>query len=408
MKKLITVMLCLGIMLPIFAQKANVDKAEKLVGKEGQLATARGYLKEAMNDPETKNQARTYFVAGKAELEAYKNGIKNRMINPNDPSAQPVVMADELLNGYRYFLMALPLDSLPNEKGQIKPKYSKEILNQLKGYAQDFFNAGADYFNEKLYYPQAYDAFMIYGDLPSTLFKGDASVVEPSQVATAYFNAGLAAYSGNNLEASANAFRKAREAGNEQPEAYIYEIACWQNIAQNDESRSEEAQKKIYEIAQAGNEKFGMDQPLFLNNMINFLVNEEKMDQAISELNSLIAQNPNTPNLYGLRGFVYDRMGNDDLSEADYRKAASMDGADFETIKNASKKLYRVGTQKLNDIEGSSEEAAAQRENVRKNYFLQAQDYAKKADQMQPGDPEVQSILDSIDYSITTYFPAGN
>lgn len=397
-------MLCLGAITPIFAQKALVDQAEKLSGKAGKLEEARGLIKQALNNPETKDQARTYYVAGKIEFDAFDNGFKTKMINPEDPSAQGTVMADELLNGYEYFLKALPLDSLPNEKGQVKPKYSKDIINKIKGHSADFFGAGADYFNAKEYYPQAYNAFVIYGDLPSTILASDAATFDPQQIATAFFNAGLAAYSGNQVEASAEAFKKARLAGYEQPEAYIYEIACWQNIAQQDNDRANEAQAYIYDVAKAGNEKFGLEQPLFLNNMINSLVSDNKIDEAISQLNVLIEQNPDVPNLYGLRGYVYDRAEKDDLSEADYRKAASLPNVDFETLKNASKKLYRIGTQKLNDIEGASDDANAARQNIKNNYFMVAQDYAKKAAEMNPGDSDIQNVLDSIDYSITTYF----
>lgn len=404
MKKIFSIVLCLGVVTPIFAQKALVDQAEKLSGKPGKLEEARGLLKQAMENPETKDQARTYYVAGKVEMDAFDNGFKTKMINPNDPTAQGVVIADELINAYNYFLKALPLDSLPNEKGQVKPKYSKDIVNKIKGHSADIFTAGADYFNEKMYYPQAYNAFMIYGDLPETVLVSEASTFDPQQIATAYFNAGLAAYSGNQVEASAEAFKKARLAGYEQPEAYIYEIACWQNIAQQDNDRAAEAQAKIFDVAKVGNEKFGMEQPIFLNNMINSLVSDGQTDEAISELNVLIQQNPDIPNLYGLRGYVYDRAENDDLSEADYRKAASLPGVDFETLKNASKKLYRIGTQKLNDIEGASPEANAARQDVKNNYFLEAQKIAQQAASMEPGDSDIQNVLDSIDYSITTYF----
>ena len=404
MKKFFTIMLCLGAISPVFAQKALVDQAEKMSGKTDKLNEARGLIKQAMENPETKDQARTYYVAGKIEMDAYDNGYKTKMINPNDPSADGVVMADELMNAYNYFLKALPLDSLPNEKGQVKPKYSKDILNKLKGHSSDFFDAGASYYNEKKYYPEAYEAFMTYGDLPAGVLKSDAALFNEQQLATSFFNAGLAASQGNAPEQSAAAFKKARLAGYEQPEATIYEIACWQTIAQQDDSRAKEAQDNIMAAAQFGMDKYGIEPPIFLNNYINSLVSDGNMDGAIAKLNDLIAQNPDVPNLYGLRGYVYDRQENDDMSEADYRKAASLPNVDFDTLKNASAKLYRVGTSKLNAIEGSSAEANAARQDVKNNYFLESQRLAQQADAMNPGDPYIQNILDSVDYAITTYF----
>ena len=399
-----TLLLCVGATSTVLAQMTLVKQAEKLSGKPDKVGEARSLIKQAMQNPETKDQAITYYVAGKIEMDAYDNGYKTKMINPDDPSAQIDAMGQALFDAYNYFLQALPLDSLPNEKGQVKPKYSKDILNKIKGHQNDFFTVGADYYNNKEYYPQAYNGFLIYGEIPTQVITNDPSIINPEQIATSYFNAGLAASQGGATEASAEAFKKARLAGYEQPEATIYEIACWQTIAQQDESRANEAQEKILAAAQSGIDNFGIEQPIFLNNLINSLVSEGKTDEALAKLNSLIQDNPDSSNLYGLRGYVYDRLENDDLSVADFNKAASLPSADFETLKNASNKLYRVGAAKLNDLEGNSPEILAARDKVKNDYFLQAQQYAQKANEMQPGDPYIQNILDSIDYAVTTFF----
>ncbi len=405
MNRFVTLALCLAAVGSMSAQKAVVDQAGKLAGKTDQLANARSLIKQAIENPETAKDARTYYTAGKIEFDAYDKATVNSQINPSDPSAQPDVMADEIMNGYRYFLQALPLDSLPNEKGQVKPKYSKDILSKIGGHANDFFTAGANYFNAKQYYPQAYEAFMVYGDLPASGMLGKmAALIPAEQIATAYFNAGLAAYQGGAVEQSANAFKKAREAGYDKDEAYIYEIACWQNLAQQDDARSAESQKRIMEVAQAGYDKFGMGQPIFFNNIINSLVVDGQIDQALAKLNDAMSQNPDNAGLYGLRGYVYDRAEKDDLSEADYRKAASLPDVDFETLKNASKKVFRIGTSKWDKIEGNSDDAKAARQNVKTNYFDAAKNIAEQAKAVNPSDGDLQTLMESIDYVLETYF----
>jgi len=405
MNRFLTLALCVAAIGTASAQKANVDQAAKLSGKTDQLNQARSLIKQAMENPETQNDARTYYIAGKIEFDAYDNATKAKMINPNDASAQGTAMADELLQGYKYFLKALPLDSLPDEKGKVKPKFSKDMIGKIGGHANDFFTAGADYFNNKDYYPQAYEAFMIYGDLPESGMLGKmAELIDPSQIATSYFNAGLSAYSGNAVDESAKAFRKARLAGYDDPNCYIYEIACWQSIAQKDESRMKEAQSKILDVAKAGNEKYGLAQPIFINNMINSIVTDGKIDEALAELNKIIEANPDNANLYGLRGYVYDRAEKDSESEADYRKAASLPDVDFETLKNASKKIFRVGTSKWNNLEGVSPETTAARQDIKTNYFETAKQIAEKAQAMQPDDSDIQNVLESINYALETYF----
>ncbi|MDE6811982.1 MAG: hypothetical protein K2J15_06480, partial [Muribaculaceae bacterium] len=121
MKKFITFAVCLAALASASAQKANVDAAKKLSGKFDKLEDARSLINQAMNDPETANDVNTYYIAGKLEFDAYDKGLQSKMINPNDPAADPEKMAEELLNGYKWFIKALPLDSVPNEKGEIKP-----------------------------------------------------------------------------------------------------------------------------------------------------------------------------------------------------------------------------------------------------------------------------------------------
>lgn len=405
MKKLLSFALCVAAVGSMSAQKAVVDQASKLAGKNAQIGDARNLIKQAMENPETKNDVRTYYTAGKIEFDALDNATKTKMIKPDDPIASDQAMAEEALNGYKYFVMALPLDSVPNEKGQIKPKYSKEILSKIAGHANDYFQAGATYFNDKKYYPEAYEAFMIYGDLPSTGYMGKAAeMMDPQMIATAYFNAGLSAYSGAQVEKSAEAFRKARLNGYGEKECYIYEIACWQNIAQNDSTKTDMAQQKIMEVATAGNDKFGLEQPVFLNNMINSLVLENRFDDALAAINKLLAENPENGDLYGLRGFVYDRMSKDVDSEADYRKAAEMPNTTFETLKNSAKKIFRIGTEKWNEIDPTSADSEASRQNIKTKYFEGAKAILEKAAQMNPTDSELLNIMDSIQYNLDTYF----
>ena len=51
------------------------------------------------------------------------------------------------------------------------------------------------------------------------------------------------------------------------------------------------------EIAEAGHKKFGISQPLFINNLINSLVLDNQIDKALNEVNTLISQNPENASL---------------------------------------------------------------------------------------------------------------
>ncbi len=405
MKKFLTLALCVAAAGTMCAQKQAVDQAAKLSGKIDQIGVARSLIEKAVLDPETANDVRTYFVAGKLEFDAYDNALKKQMINPNDKDINPVAMSEQLIYGYDNFMKALPLDSLPNAKGEVKPKYSKDIISKLNGHHNDFFNAGGTFYGEKRFYPEAYTAFMIYGNMPSMPF-ADKSIkqIPDSVINTAYFNAGIAAYAGDQLSEAAKAFKAARLNGTDNAQNYIYEIACWQYIASKDTTMTDAAKTQIQEVALDGFKMFGISQPLFINNLVNSLVLDNKGAQALALVTEEIGKNPESAALYGLRGFVNDRLGNDDESVADYQMAASLPDVDRETLKNASKKIFRVGTQKLNDAAGGSD---AIRNSIRDNYFVKSKAIAEKAKDMNSNgadDSDLDYLIESVDYALTTYF----
>lgn len=405
MKKILTLALCATTMFGAMAQKQVVDQAAKMSGKFDKLNEARGLIKGAMGNAETANDVRTYFVAGELEFDAFDNGVKAGMINPQDPSADPETMADELLSGYGYFMKALPLDSIPDAKGKVNPKFSKKIVGKIGGHVGDFFNAGGTKYNNKKY-NDAYDLFMIYANLPEATWMGkSAPALTPEQRSLAYYYAGLAAYFSQQPEKATMALKKAREAGYEDPEAqnYVLEIASWQQIAQ-DSTKADLAKDNIIDVARAGYNKYGVTIPLFISNLVNAMINDGKYNEAFELMDAEIAKNPDNAWLYGLRGYVYDVNGNEEKSEADYRKAASLPGVDFETLKNAAKKIYRIGAEKLNTIEGNSAEAQAARKDLKTNYFEVAKQIVDHARQMPNADGSIDYVSDAINYALETYF----
>ena len=408
MKKAITLAFCIAAVGSMSAQKVNVEAAKKLSGKFDKIEDARNLIRQAMENPETANDAQTYYIAGKIEFDAYDKGLQAGMINPEDPAANPEAMAQELLNGYGWFLKAFPLDQVPNEKGEVKPKYTKDMVGKLAGHTNDYFSkAGATMYELKKYYPEAYESFMIYADMPDQPFmQGKAPKLESRDRAQAYFNAGLSAYVGNEVLKAAEAFNKAREFGYDDPDsnganAYIYEIASWQTVLQRDSTMAATAQQKIFDVATAGNEKFGLSQPVFLNNLVNAYVVDQQYDQALKVVNDLLAANPDNANLYGLLGFIYDRADNDTASLENYLKATSLPDCDYETLKNTAKKLYRVGASKFNDLDINDKAGKAA---LKTQYYDPALEIAKRAKALNTQDHDVDNVIDAIDYFITTNY----
>lgn len=400
MKKLISIALCGLAIVSVNAQKANVEQAKKLAGKVDKIEEARALIKEALANPETANQALTYYIAGKVEWDAFDKNNEKRGFNPD--AVNVMDMADQLLNGYNYFMQVFPLDMQPNEKGEVKPKYTKELQKKIAEKEPYFMEAGGNFYQDKKYYPEAYTAFMITGDLPELDVLGTHKPQVADTVrAIPYFNAGLSAWSADKLDEAAKAFRMAQKMNYTQPEACIYEIACWQNIEQRDSTRVDEARDNIFTAAQNGFSKFGMAQPVFLNNMVNSMINNNRENEAVELVNGAINSYPDHASLYGLRAFIYDRMNNDEASEADYRRAAAMDNVDYETLLNATKKLFRIGQEKWNTIEPGDPDIRAKKDNIRVNYFEEAKKYGEKAKTLTEDPSDANYLIDNIDYLLS-------
>lgn len=399
MKKILAIALCSAAVISAGAQKATVEQAKKLAGKTDKIEEARSLIKEALANPETADQALTYYTAGKIEWDAYDKNAAKQMVNPD--GVNPIDMANELINGYNYFIQVFPLDQVPNEKGEVKPKYTKELQKKIAEKQNNFWDNGAVLFQEQNY-PKAYEAFMIFGDMPDLEVLGNH---RPQTVDTlraiAYFNAGIAAWSANEVDKAVVAFRKARENNYTTPDAAIYEIACWQNIEQTDSTRENEARENIFTAARGGYEKFGIEQPVFLNNMVNSMINSGKENEALSMVTEAISTYPDKAGLYGLRGYINDRMQNEDASEADYRKAADMPDVDYETMRNAVTKILRIGQEKWNNIELGDPEIKSKKENIQSNYFQVAKKYAEKAKTLTNDPSDMDYLIESIDYQLS-------
>jgi type IV pilus assembly protein PilF len=78
-------------------------------------------------------------------------------------------------------------------------------------------------------------------------------------------------------------------------------------------------------------------------------------DVALVEVNKAIAASPNLGAAYNLRGLVHAALGKDDLAEADFRRALSIDPRDGEALQNygwylCQHKRYDEGNAQFNQV----------------------------------------------------------
>lgn len=362
MKKFMSLALCLAAIGSMNAQKATVDAANKLAGKPDKITEARNLIKEALQNPETANDARTYYVGGKVEMDAFDKNTAALMINPN-AGIDVLAMGEELLNAYNNWMKAMELDQLPNEKGQVKPRFTKEIKGKIAGHANDFSKSGADFYNAQRYYPEAYTLFMVTGDLPQY------GVNMADTTAAMYYDyAGISAFLAEKFDAAADAFHKSRLAGSNNPDTYINEINAWRRVSEADSARTAEADQHIWEGAHAGFEKFGMENSTFLIHLVNESINKGQKDEAIAIIKDAMAKYPDSADAPGILGNTYERLGDMENADLYYRQAIANSNVSPNVLYSAATFLYRMGSQKNNEIDPGQADAANLKKLVRDNY----------------------------------------
>lgn len=187
---LLTVALCVAASAS-FAQKKVVSEAQSIAkGSNADFGEARTLIKGALENPETKDDAKTWYVAGFIEDQQFNAERAKQILGqqPNEP-----VMYEALYGILPYFQKAYELDQLPNEKGKVKPKYTKDIKSILSANHVYLFNGGAYYF-DKQEYKKAYDFFNQYVEISELpMFEGTQTAEKDSTFMTVQFYAAAAA-----------------------------------------------------------------------------------------------------------------------------------------------------------------------------------------------------------------------
>lgn len=187
---LLTVALCVAASAS-FAQKKVVNEAQSIAkGSNADFGEARTLIKGALENPETKDDAKTWYVAGFIEDQQFNAERAKQILGqqPNEP-----VMYEALYGILPYFQKAYELDQLPNEKGKVKPKYTKDIKSILSANHVYLFNGGAYYF-DKQEYKKAYDFFNQYVEISELpMFAGTQTAEKDSTFMTVQFYAAAAA-----------------------------------------------------------------------------------------------------------------------------------------------------------------------------------------------------------------------
>ena len=387
---LLTVALCVAASSASFAQKKAVKEAQGIAkGDKADFTEARALIKGALENPETKDDAQAWYVAGFIEDQQFSAERTKQILGqqPNEP-----VMYEALGAILPYFKKAYELDQLPNEKGKIKPKYSKDIKSILGADHVYFFNGGAYYFDQKDY-KKAYDFFNQYleiSELP--MFEGTQTAEKDSTFMTVQFYAAVAATQLQDSPIAIKALERAKSSDFRLNDVYQY--LSYEYKQAGDSVNYVKTLEEGY--AKFPNEEF------FLMSLIDAYIQSSQNEKAISYLNTAIAQKPSDSQLYHALGIVYE-TGIKDYAKAEetFKKALEVNPESVESMSALGRIYYNQAVNKQGEANMINDSKKYQEElNVAKELFKKALPYFKKAHEAEPDKKDNLIGLRGIYYNL--------
>ena len=389
---LLTVALCVAASAS-FAQKKVVNEAQSIAkGSNADFGEARTLIKGALENPETKDDAKTWYVAGFIEDQQFSNERTKQVLGqqPDEP-----FMYEALGSILPYFEKAYELDQLPNEKGKVKPKFTKDIKGILGANHVYYINGGAYYFDQKDY-NKAYDFFEQYlkiSDMP--MFKGEAVAERDSNFMTVQFYAAAAASLAKDSRLAIAALERAKNTPYRQYDVYQY--LCYEY----GEARTAQDSVMLEKTFEEGMQVFP-DSAFFLNNLINTYIYSNRNEKALEMLNVAIQKNPNDANLYNVMGRVYE-TGLKDYANAEknFQIALEKDPNLTDALSNIGRIYYNQGVNKLSEANMINDSKKYQEElGMAKDLFKKALPYYKKAHEAEPEKMDNMIALRGIYYNL--------
>ena len=369
------VLVCTG----CFAQKANVRRAETLISAEApDFKGARAVIAEALQNDETKGQAKTWFVAG---LIGYtQNQTEYVKLQEGKGGQDYVLRGAAVYESYNYWLKADEIAMTPvyNKKGKAKvdTRTRKQIADKMVEYFElrELINYAYDLL-DKQEYAKAYDMFKAYLALPDLEMMQDKRYQERMPKDTLYelfqFQSALTAYNAAMYQEAANVFRTLVDKN-------VKAVASAQFLYQSyiNMQDSATANKVLDECI----ERFPTE-AWFVQNRINNLVSAGQMEDAIIYLDRAIATDPQIQ-YYLLKASILDVQQRFDEAIATYEEALARDNSNADIYYNYGV-VFVDKANKMNDDAAYLDAKAykAARKNIDET-LKQALPYFKKAYEM--------------------------
>ena len=359
MKKVLFVAaLLIGATSMSFAQEKTVKEAKKIAnGTNPDFAKAEELINQALVNPETKDLAETWDVAGFIQRRRSEEEMKNAYLRKPYDTLQ---VYNSALNMCRYYFKCDELAQIPNEKGKIKNKYRKNNSATMMNERGNLINGGIQYYNtylgseKKEDGQKALDFFGTYVDFAKyPMFEKENLLQTDTILPTIAYYASMVA---TRLEDYSSVLKYAPYAKDDKEVGkFAMELESTALKAQGDTA-------KWIASLQEGIKKYP-DHQFFFGNLIDYYSNNNKYDEALKFADNMLAQDPNNTFYLYVKGYLYHNM---------YTVQREKDAAQAAESLNKAIEFY----QKTTEVDPNYAEAYS---NLGLVYCLQAQDFSEKA-----------------------------
>ena len=393
MKKLtLTLVLCFMVVLAFGQKKALNTAKNEIKAAKPNIEDAKTAVQSALKNPETMNDAETWYVAGLLENKIFDLERAKEILGQK---SNDDVMYPALDRIYPYFLKAIELDQIPDAKGKVKLKFTKDIRAIMTANRPYYINAG-NYFYEKENYQKAYETWRFYGDMPKTpIFEGDeksikVQLTDTNDIQIRYY-AAICAIAIPNSDAAIELLNEIKDLGWKENEMY-------QRLA--NEFAQKEDTAGFVEILRQGVVKFPQE-PWYLLSLVNVNINQERSDEAIDYLQKAIAVSPNDPQLHDVLGLIYESIKDIDKAIENIKKALEINPDYPEALSHMGRLYYNSGIEARAEADNSSDpklynEARAKVDDL----YKKAIPYLERAYQLNSDDSDAVFALRNIYYSL--------
>mgnify|MGYP004497780883 CR=1 FL=1 len=383
--------ICTLMIIPAFAQTKVVKEVERAVKKDGaDIVEARKLIQTTLVNPETENSAYAWYVAGLVEEKVVEQGFINQQLGKEVKESEFYTPLYDMIT---YYEKAAELDNLPNEKGKIKPKFTKKISEAIGSYYNQLINAG----NEGLTtgdFTKAHKYFSKFGEVKKMgIFNGTPIATSDSlSMEVAFFSAYAATQMKDNYQNAIPELEAIKNVPFNQNE--VYQLLALSQLNVGDTVAYVNTLKEAIDIFPT--------EPMYLTNLANMHIIKGENEEALHFLNKLLETEPNNPIVHAAIGQIYTEGLKDyEKGELAYLKAIEIDPESQTAIYGLAQVYFNQGADAINNANSINDNAEYQKGLAKaKEFYKKALPYLEKVHQLDPDNSQFRTALYNVYYNL--------